>query len=169
MLSVIPILVPPLRDRREDIPRLVGHFAALFCRDNNFRPKQFTPAAVDLMSRDRWRGNVRELRYSIECAELIAGGSTIHPEHLRNVIHKSQEQQSVRAPIQTLEEIEVEHIQRVLHATNGNKKLAAELLGIHRNTLTQKLQRLKRQLEITRDKKAPPEPAEESGLFGITP
>ena len=85
-LSVIPIRVPPLRDRREDIPRLVGHFAALFCRDNNFRPKQFTPAAVDLMSRDRWRGNVRELRNTVERLMVMTAGETIDTAEVRGVL-----------------------------------------------------------------------------------
>jgi two-component system nitrogen regulation response regulator NtrX len=85
-LSVIPIPVPPLRDRREDIPRLVGHFAALFCRDNNFRPKQFTPAAVDLMSGDRWRGNVRELRNTVERLMVMTPGETIDTAEVRGVL-----------------------------------------------------------------------------------
>ena len=73
-LSVIPIQVPPLRDRSEDIPRLVAHFADLFCRENNFRPKQFTPPAVDLLMRERWRGNVRELRNTVERLMVMTPG-----------------------------------------------------------------------------------------------
>ena len=73
-LSVIPIRVPPLRDRREDIPRLVAHFAGRFCRENNFRPKQFMPAAVDVMTHDSWRGNVRELRNTVERLMVMAPG-----------------------------------------------------------------------------------------------
>jgi two-component system nitrogen regulation response regulator NtrX len=75
-----------LRDRREDIPRLVGHFAALFCRGNNFRPKQFTPAAVDLMSGDRWRGNVRELRNTVERLMVMTPGETIDTAEVRGVL-----------------------------------------------------------------------------------
>ena len=73
-LSVIPIRVPPLRDRREDIPRLVAHFAGRFCRENNFRPKQFMPAAVDVMTHDSWRGNVRELRNTVERLMVMTPG-----------------------------------------------------------------------------------------------
>ena len=65
-LSVIPILVPALRERSEDIPLLVRHFADLFMRENNFRPKRFTPDAVAALQRYRWKGNVRELRNTIE-------------------------------------------------------------------------------------------------------
>ena len=85
-LSVIPILVPPLRDRREDIPRLVGHFAQLFCRENNFRPKRLTPAAVDLMTRDGWRGNVRELRNTVERLMVMTPGETIDVAEVRGVL-----------------------------------------------------------------------------------
>src|SRR6059058_399329 len=65
-LSVIPIRVPPLRDRREDIPALVRHFADLFGRENNRRAQRFTPAALEFMQRARWKGNVRELRNTVE-------------------------------------------------------------------------------------------------------
>lgn len=65
-LGVIPLHVPPLRERRTDVPRLVEHFAQRFARDNNFRPKTFTAAAVAMLARQHWRGNVRELRNSVE-------------------------------------------------------------------------------------------------------
>ena len=65
-LSVVPLHVPPLRERRTDIPRLVEHFAERFARDNNFRPKRFTAAAIAALAGQHWRGNVRELRNSVE-------------------------------------------------------------------------------------------------------
>ena len=65
-LAVIPIYVPPLRERQDDIPLLVRHFADLFARDNNFRPKRVTPAAMDVLQRYRWKGNIRELRNTVE-------------------------------------------------------------------------------------------------------
>ncbi len=85
-LSVIPILVPPLRDRREDIPRLVEHFARLFCRENNFRPKRFTPAALELMTGERWRGNVRELRNTVERLMVMSPGMIIDAGEVRGVL-----------------------------------------------------------------------------------
>ena len=65
-LAVIPIYVPPLRERPEDIPLLVKHFLNLLSRENNLRPKQITPAAMDALKRYRWRGNIRELRNTVE-------------------------------------------------------------------------------------------------------
>ena len=65
-LSVVPIPVPPLRERAEDIPSLVRHFVTLFARENNFKAKRFTEAALDLMKRRQWKGNIRELRNLVE-------------------------------------------------------------------------------------------------------
>src|SRR4030095_16802703 len=65
-LSVIPISVPPLRERLDDIPSLVQHFVAQFSRENNRRPARFSPTAIEALSRARWRGNIRELRNAVE-------------------------------------------------------------------------------------------------------
>src|SRR3954465_15357562 len=73
-LSVIPITVPPLRERREDIPALARHFADLFGRDNNRRSQRFTPAALEFMQKARWKGNVRELRNTVERLLIMAPG-----------------------------------------------------------------------------------------------
>jgi two-component system nitrogen regulation response regulator NtrX len=87
-LAVIPIHVPPLRERREDIPLLVRHFVELFSRDNNFRPKRVTPPAMDLLQRYRWKGNIRELRNTLERLIIMTPNDTIDvadlPETVRN-------------------------------------------------------------------------------------
>jgi two-component system nitrogen regulation response regulator NtrX len=87
-LSVIPIFVPPLRDRVEDIPLLARHFADQFARENNFRPKRFTAAAVEAMQRYRWKGNIRELRNTTERVIIMTSTDVIDvpdlPEPLRN-------------------------------------------------------------------------------------
>src|SRR3954470_8048519 len=76
-LSVIPIRVPPLRDRREDIPALVRHFAEFFSRENNVRQKRISAAALDALTRYRWRGNIRELRNTVERMIIMTGADTI--------------------------------------------------------------------------------------------
>ena len=76
-LSVIPISVPPLRERADDIPALVRHFADLFSRENNFRPKRFTPDALAALQRYRWKGNVRELRNTVERVIIMTPGDVI--------------------------------------------------------------------------------------------
>jgi two-component system nitrogen regulation response regulator NtrX len=86
-LSVIPIHVPPLRERAEDIPPLVKHFSDLFARENNFRPKRLTPAAMSALQRNRWKGNIRELRNTVERLLIMAPGDVVDvgdlPENVR--------------------------------------------------------------------------------------
>ncbi len=90
-LSVIPISVPPLRERTQDIPLLARHFADLFTRENNFRPKRFTAGAMDALERYRWKGNIRELRNTIERVIIMTSNDTIDvqdlPEPLRSESH----------------------------------------------------------------------------------
>jgi two-component system nitrogen regulation response regulator NtrX len=76
-LAVIPVHVPPLRERPEDIPLLVRHYMDYFSRENNVRPKRITQAAMDALQRYRWRGNIRELRNTIERLHIMTGGDTI--------------------------------------------------------------------------------------------
>ena len=76
-LSVIPIHVPPLRERPEDIPRLVKHFTLLFARENNFKPKEFIDDALQALAQQHWRGNVRELRNLVERLLVMAPGQQI--------------------------------------------------------------------------------------------
>ena len=82
-LNVVPIWVPPLRERREDIPLLVRHFADAFSRDNNFRRKTFTPAAMERLRQHAWRGNIRELRNTIERLVIMSGGDSIDVTDLK--------------------------------------------------------------------------------------
>jgi two-component system, NtrC family, nitrogen regulation response regulator NtrX len=85
-LSVIPIKVPPLRERRDDIPALVRHFADLFGRENNRRAQRFTPAAIDVLQKARWKGNVRELRNTVERLLIMTPGDSIDADNLRDVV-----------------------------------------------------------------------------------
>src|SRR5207247_1878589 len=85
-LSVIPIRVPPLRDRREDVPALVRHFVDLFSRENNRKPQRFTPAALDYLQKARWKGNVRELRNTVERLLIMTPGDLIDVDDLRDVV-----------------------------------------------------------------------------------
>jgi two-component system nitrogen regulation response regulator NtrX len=87
-LAVIPVHVPPLRDRSEDIPLLVRHYTDTFSRENNMRPKRVTPAAMDALQRFRWKGNIRELRNTVERLNIMTSGDTIDvgdlPETVRS-------------------------------------------------------------------------------------
>ena len=76
-LNVVPIPCPPLRERREDIPALVRHFVGLFSRENNYRPKRFEPAALDVLMGRPWRGNIRELRNAVERLMIMVESDAI--------------------------------------------------------------------------------------------
>jgi two-component system nitrogen regulation response regulator NtrX len=87
-LAVIPIFVPPLRERPDDIPLLVRHFMDYFGRENNVRAKRISQSALDALQRYRWKGNIRELRNTVERLIIMTGGDTIDlpdlPESLRS-------------------------------------------------------------------------------------
>lgn len=85
-LSVLPIRVPALRERSEDIPELVRHFASLFARDNNFRPREFSDAALSTLGGLHWRGNVRELRNSVERLLVMTSGPAIEQGDVRMLL-----------------------------------------------------------------------------------
>ena len=85
-LSVIPIYVPPLRERREDIPPLIDHFGRLLCEENNLPSKPFSEASIDMLSQHYWRGNIRELRNSVERLLVMASGESIGLDEVKAVL-----------------------------------------------------------------------------------
>jgi two-component system nitrogen regulation response regulator NtrX len=85
-LSVIPIKVPPLRDRLDDIPALVSHFTAQFSHENNRRPARFSPPAVDSLRQARWRGNVRELKNVVERLLIMCERDVIDARDVNDVV-----------------------------------------------------------------------------------
>jgi two-component system nitrogen regulation response regulator NtrX len=85
-LAVIPVQVPPLRERPEDIPLLVRHYMDYFARDNNVRPKRITPAAVEMLQRHRWKGNIRELRNTVERLMIMTAGDSIDVADLPDIL-----------------------------------------------------------------------------------
>ena len=85
-LAVIPIHVPPLRERHEDIALLVRHYMDYFSRENNVRPKRITQAALEALQRYRWKGNIRELRNTVERLIIMTGGDTIDVADLPDIV-----------------------------------------------------------------------------------
>jgi two-component system nitrogen regulation response regulator NtrX len=89
-LNVIPIVVPPLRERREDIPRLVQHFAKRTAEEHNLKPKRFDAAATDALQRYRWRGNIRELRNAVERLMIMTPADVVRIDDLPLEIRSSE-------------------------------------------------------------------------------
>jgi len=139
-LSVFPIVLPPLRERRADIPLLVDHFLRLHGQARGV-VSRVSKEAMDALLEHEWPGNVRELSNVIERAVVLAGPETITPEHLLYQRGPAPAPAAGPAGVQTLPELERVHIMRALRSTGGNKRRAAELLGIDRKTLYRKLKR----------------------------
>ena len=97
-LSVIPISVPPLRERSADIPALVQHFVGQFVKDNNRRPARFSPAAIDAMRQARWRGNIRELRNAVDRLLIMSDRDVIEPDDVRQVVRADNSAASAPRP-----------------------------------------------------------------------
>jgi len=143
-LNVFQIEVPPLRERREDIPRLAARFLEAAARANASPPRRLSPEALKALLAYRWPGNVRELRNAMEAASVVARGDVIGPQDLppqiaaAAVAPPSPEPIPLPAP-RTLEEIERDAIRAALAACGGNKTRAARVLGIGLRTLHRKV------------------------------
>lgn len=140
-LNVVTLAVPPLRDRKEDIPRLVEHFLDRF-RLPGQQPKSLSSEALQFFVGHAWPGNVRELANTIERLVLLVPGTIIEPEDLPPNIRPSVDlpPQEGDVPL-PLTEVERLSILRALRYTGGKKAPAARLLGIDVKTLTHKIQR----------------------------
>jgi DNA-binding NtrC family response regulator len=155
-LSVFPILIPPLRDRPDDIPTLARYFIERFCRDLNKRPLILSPTAEEELRRYGWPGNVRELQNCIERAAILTEGDTIHPRHLNLSFHgasmspAAEGEESPWAKIdlsgtladatrRTVAEVERRKIEQALKEAAGSKGRAAEILQVSFKAFTTKL------------------------------
>ena len=140
-LNVLPISLPPLRQRKDDIPLLLDHFLHTYAHRRGKDVKKLTPAAVEHLSAYHWPGNVRELENLVERICTINPERTIRLANLPplTTIGTQGKKLSLRDAVQAFEK---QYIQDVLGATNGNKTEAARRLGIHRNTLLTKTKEL---------------------------
>ncbi len=146
-LNVINLSVPPLRDRKEDIPILAQHFLTVFADKNQKKIKGLTPQAMDRLLKYQWPGNVRELMNAVERAIVLSRSEYLDEEELAllNVGEPSRENavptgHEVLANL-PLDEVEKATIIKMLESTSGNKSEAARRLGITRKTLHKKLKK----------------------------
>ena len=143
-LNVIPLQLPPLRDRREDVLPLMESFLQVLAQDHDIEPKALSAEALDAVMVYDWPGNVRELENALEHAVVLTKGPVIEPSALPERITKRRKEplvaeRSFQNP--TLEVIERAYIMWVLQVEGGNKTRAAEILGIDPSTLYRKLSR----------------------------
>ncbi|WNC15730.1 sigma-54 dependent transcriptional regulator [Brevibacillus brevis] len=150
-LNVVPIKMPPLRERKEDIPLLIRHFLAKFSRETGKEGCYLSPAAVELLHAYDWPGNVRQLENTIERAVVLASGPAILPEHVQ--VHMEESSQTIESPSEKqgiryddrpmkdiIQEVEKEAITRALHREKGNRLRTAKRLGISRSALLYKME-----------------------------
>ena len=142
-LNVVVLDVPPLRERREDIPYLADFFLKRYADKNRRLIQGFTPRATDLLMRYDWPGNVRELENIIERAVIMSRAEVITPLELPNNLQELDEElkdsQVNLTPGRSLKEVEKAMILRTLEETGGNRTHAARILGITRRTLQLRL------------------------------
>jgi two-component system response regulator PilR (NtrC family) len=143
-INVITIPLPPLRERRDDIPLLAEYFLRKFEKEAQREGMRFSKGAMRLLVNYHWPGNVRELENTVERAVILAETDVIHSHDLPEKLTSSRVVADQVGGIEvTLEELEREHIKRILHKVEGDKAKAARVLGIHLSTLYRKIQRLK--------------------------
>jgi two-component system nitrogen regulation response regulator NtrX len=141
-LSVVPIRVPSLRERREDIPALAAHFLAELCARNNVRPKQFDEGVGAVLARHDWPGNVRELRNAVERMAILTPGDTIAVASIPSEIREPQA--AAASGLQAVRDAaERERILRALDDSRWNVSSAARLLGIERTHLHKRIRALR--------------------------
>jgi formate hydrogenlyase transcriptional activator len=141
-LNVFPLEVPPLRERREDIPLLVNFFISRFGKSLGKEIRGVSQKSMASLSQYHWQGNIRELQNVIERAAVLAKGPILHVD---DTLLRADESASSQTAIDTLENVERQHILRALSETQWvihGKKGAAELLGINPSTLRSRMEKL---------------------------
>ena len=136
-LNVVSIILPPLRERKEDIPLLANHFLHKFSEENKKSISHISPEALEILLQYSWPGNVRELEHTIERAVILSIHPIILPEDLPRKMFEEMKEVEILPPekLLPLKEIEKRYVLKVLQETKGNKKKASEILGIDRTTL----------------------------------
>lgn len=148
-LNVVSIEMPPLRERREDIPFLVDHFLATYSADNNKKFDGFSPAAMDFMTGYEWPGNVRQLQNVVERCVVLSSGTVIEADDLPAEIKDEESQFKSAVDLlptklnlaETLDKIEATLVRRALVHSNFVKVEAADMLGISKSLLQYKLKK----------------------------
>jgi DNA-binding NtrC family response regulator len=152
-LSVFPITVPPLRERRQDIPTLARYFVERFCREMKKKTLVLSPQAVEALQNYPWPGNVRELQNCIERAVILTEGDAIHPRHLNLSLVRAEEPSEASSPWSQIDlsgtlaevtrrigaEAEGRKIRAALAEVGDDKGRASEILGISYKALLTKM------------------------------
>lgn len=148
-LNVFPVQIPPLRNRKDDIPLLANFFCEKYTQEYNLPPKTISEKLQSQLMRKKWTGNVRELENYIQRGVIMAGDDNeeLEMEHVENSLFQNADDDLTREvidnmPVLPIEEMELQMIKKALERTNGNQKAAAELLQISDRTIRNKLKKM---------------------------
>ena len=145
-LNVVPFVVPPLRERAEDVPLLAEHFLREFCSSYGRKPKQLTPEALKVLTAYGWPGNVRELKNLIERIVIMNSQPLIQKKDLPSLLYRDNTRRGALTEASTLQQAraayEKDFILRKLEENKGNVSRTAELLGLERTHLYRKMKTL---------------------------
>jgi two-component system nitrogen regulation response regulator NtrX len=141
-LCVVPIRVPSLRERPQDIPALAAYFLDDFCRRNNFKPKRFELDAAEELGRYHWPGNIRELRNTVERMAILTGGDVLGPDSVPIEIKIAKDLPAPSNLREARESAERDHILKALEQSGWNVSGAARALGMERTNLHKRIRSL---------------------------
>ena len=149
-LNVIPIRIPPLRDRRDDVPLLIEHFVGKYNREKKRSLEGVRPESLEILRRYNWPGNVRELENLVERIVVLKGSGWLEPSDIPEKIRRAERFLENAIPVlgdtgldikSATEDFENALIRQALHLSGGNKNRAATLLGLKRTTFVEMLKR----------------------------
>jgi len=141
-LCVVPVRVPSLRERREDIRPLAEYFLAEFCTRNNFKPKRFDDVVFEALEDYSWPGNIRELRNTVERMAILTRGDVLESESVPVEIRIARSAGAKGNLREAKESAEREHILRALEESKWNVSSAARVLGMERTNLHKRIRAL---------------------------
>lgn len=141
-LKVLNIFIPPLRERKEDIPLLVDHFCRHFSQEFQKEILGVSKEVMNILFNYDWPGNIRELKHAMEHGCLLSHGGEIFVDHLPRELIEFDRSSNMEPKLEKSRKVTREDLEQALARSNGNKVRAAQLLGIHRKTLYRKLHQL---------------------------
>ncbi|HAR36154.1 MAG TPA: Fis family transcriptional regulator [Acidobacteria bacterium] len=167
-LNVVPLQVPPLRERKEDIPLLVDYFCAVYSEENNFRRKKFSPEALEIMMKYPWKGNVRELRNLVERLIILTDKETIGPQDLPDYLLQEKDLflpdlRRIKTLKDFREEAEKNFILFKLKSNNWNVSKTAREIDTPRSNLYKKLEQYGIKIKAGAGEAVAPSSDEEEG------
>jgi DNA-binding NtrC family response regulator len=146
-LNIVPMLLPPLRQRKRDIAELAEHFLQQAAERNQTDAARLSPEVLDRLKKYDWPGNIRELRNVCEHVSALLPGLEIHCEHLPSSLESNKKKAAGSSGFElpeegiNMESLEIDLLQQALEYTNGNKSEAARLLGLSRDAFLYRLKK----------------------------